>query len=194
MVLPCAGEGRAIPRVDTFASNLHDSWGAHALHNSPPANEGGALQDPPRLSTESARSAASQASKASSGEPISCLTLCFRKGACVVTCTQSSKGYAILSTPSHLQGAPSIHIPPPPRPRLSKFTPCSKPPLPFSHHVITSFPQALAPFTLDCLHIMCRSLHSSSHLVLQPQISQSVLLLLSHDASSYNGNKAIFVN
>ena len=114
MVLPCAGEGRAIPRVDTFASNLHDSWGAHALHNSPPANEGGALQDPPRLSTESARSAASQASKASSGEPISCLTLCFRKGACVVTCTQSSKGYAILSTPSHLQGAPSIHIPPPP--------------------------------------------------------------------------------
>ena len=85
-------------------------------------------------------------------------------------------------------------FPPPPRPRLSKFTPCSKPPLPFSHHVITSFPQALAPFTLDCLHIMCRSLHSSSHLVLQPQISQSVLLLLSHDASSYNGNKAIFVN
>ena len=66
--LSCAGQGRAIPRVDTFASNLHDSWGAHALHDSPPTAEGGALGDPPRLSTESARSATSQASKASSGE------------------------------------------------------------------------------------------------------------------------------
>ena len=70
-----AGEGRAIPRVDTFASNLHDSWGAHALHDSPPAAEGGPLKDPPRLSTESARSATSQASKASSGEHIPLLAL-----------------------------------------------------------------------------------------------------------------------
>ncbi|KAL3145639.1 hypothetical protein ABBQ32_003181 [Trebouxia sp. C0010 RCD-2024] len=61
------GGGRPIPRVETFASNLHDSWGAHALHDSPPMTEGGTLQDPPRLSTESLRSATSQASKASSG-------------------------------------------------------------------------------------------------------------------------------
>ena len=65
----CAGEGRAIPRVDTFASNLHDSWGAHAQHDSPPA-EDSTLHDPPRLSTESVRSAASQASKASSGRQL----------------------------------------------------------------------------------------------------------------------------
>lgn len=62
-----AGEARPIPRVETFASNLHDSWGAHAMHDSPPTVEGGPLQDPPRLSTESLRSATSQASKASSG-------------------------------------------------------------------------------------------------------------------------------
>ncbi|KAA6430088.1 MAG: hypothetical protein FRX49_00519 [Trebouxia sp. A1-2] len=57
---------KSIPRVDTFASNLHDSWGAHAQHDSPPANES-TLNDPPRLSTESLRSSTSAASKASSG-------------------------------------------------------------------------------------------------------------------------------
>ena len=58
---------KSIPRVDTFASNLHDSWGAHAQHDSPPANES-TLNDPPRLSTESLRSSTSAASKASSGQ------------------------------------------------------------------------------------------------------------------------------
>lgn len=69
-IVPPADEeaqGRGMPRVDTFASNLHDSWGAHAEHDSPPANES-TLEDPPRLSTESMRSATSAASKASSGE------------------------------------------------------------------------------------------------------------------------------
>ena len=149
MKLPCAGEGRAIPRVDTFASNLHDSWGAHALHNSPPATEGGALQDPPRLSTESARSATSQASKASSGESISFLALCFRKGPCALTWTQSSNGYAIQSTPSALQGVTSPPGPPPPSlrppqelnpppsinplvPPVTVLTPLSSRPLPLS--------------------------------------------------------------
>lgn len=84
MGLPGAGEGRAIPRVDTFASNLHDSWGAHALHDSPPAAERGALGDPPRLSTESARSATSQASKASSGEHSSFLLLSLFPSFCLV--------------------------------------------------------------------------------------------------------------
>jgi len=69
--LSCADDdpqgGKGIPRVDTFASNLHDSWGAHAQHDSPPANES-ILNDTPRLSTESLRSATSAASKASSGE------------------------------------------------------------------------------------------------------------------------------
>ena len=59
--------GKGIPRVDTFASNLHDSWGAHAQHDSPPANDS-TLNDPPRLSTESLPSSTSAASKASSGE------------------------------------------------------------------------------------------------------------------------------
>lgn len=60
--------------MDTFASNLHDSWGAYALHDSPPIAERGALGEPPRLSTESARSATSQASKASSGEHTSSIS------------------------------------------------------------------------------------------------------------------------
>ena len=55
--------------MDTFASNLHDSWGAHGQHDSPPASES-VFDNPPRLSPESVRSAASAASKASSGESI----------------------------------------------------------------------------------------------------------------------------
>ncbi|DBB07175.1 TPA: hypothetical protein ACH3X1_011742 [Trebouxia sp. C0004] len=58
--------GKGIPRVDTFASNLHDSWGAHAEHDSPPANES-TFNDLPRLSIESLCSSTSAASKTSSG-------------------------------------------------------------------------------------------------------------------------------
>ena len=100
MVLPYAGEGRAIPRVDTFASNLHDSWGAHALHDSPPATEEAPFQHPPRLSIESARSAPSQASKASSGEHFSFLP--FSCGPHAIVWTQSSHGFAS----SRLQSRP----------------------------------------------------------------------------------------
>ena len=69
-IVSSAGEdtqSKGIPRVDTFASNLHDSWGAHAQHDSPPANES-TFEEPPRLSTDSLPSATSVASKASSGE------------------------------------------------------------------------------------------------------------------------------
>ena len=69
-IMSSAGEdaqSKGIPRVDTFASNLHDSWGAHAQHDSPPGNER-ILEEPPRLSTDSLPSATSVASKASSGE------------------------------------------------------------------------------------------------------------------------------
>ena len=70
-IMSPAAQGEAMPRVDTFASNLHDAWGAHAQHHSPPASETN-YEPPPRLSTESIRSTASAASKASSGESTWC--------------------------------------------------------------------------------------------------------------------------
>lgn len=64
---------RAIPRVDTFASTLHDAWGAHAEHDTPPEHEA-VLDQPPRLSSESVRSNVSHKSQASSSELCMCIT------------------------------------------------------------------------------------------------------------------------
>ena len=64
---PKPNPNRVIPRVDTFASTLHDAWGAHAKHESPPGLEPVLDSRPPRLSSDSLRSSASQ-SQGSSGK------------------------------------------------------------------------------------------------------------------------------
>lgn len=63
---PKPDPNRVIPRVDTFASTLHDAWGAHAKHDSPPGLEPVLDSKPPRLSSESLRSNASQSQSSSS--------------------------------------------------------------------------------------------------------------------------------
>lgn len=65
-----------IPRVDTFASTLHDAWGAHAEHNTPPGADENLDSRPPRLSSESVRSNASHRSQASSSK-LSTFVCCF---------------------------------------------------------------------------------------------------------------------